>query len=167
MADVMRADPAKYGGDAACAAQLDGLMVALERGLLTGGTFRACLDQPFDILGAIDASMTTKELLKTRALENIEYLLGTVGSELETTEALQIVGQMAIYGLYRSLTARIMPDPKVYEKLWRVTERVLLVPLWSKHAFLPDVFLREYCAIPGIVASKLVPRVSDGDGEGA
>ena len=170
MADVMRGDPVKYGGSAEAAAEFDVLLLSLDRGLMAGATLRACLEQPFDAVAALDPSPAAREAMRARVLDNVDYLLGSVDTEAETGEALQLVGQFAVYALYRVLGARLPPDVKLFERLWRVTERLPLVPLYTKYCWTPDAFLFEYCAVPGMDLRKLVPRVSfcwlaGGDGE--
>jgi hypothetical protein len=158
MADVMRADPERFGGDKAAAAEFDRLLLQLDRGVMAGRLFRQCLDQPNDRLALLDPSLSCVELIRARTLETLEFVLGTVGSELETCEALQVVGQLGIYALFRALTSKQMPDPKVFERLWRVAEKLPLVPLYTKYVWTPDAFLIEYCAVRG-APLKLVPKV--------
>ena len=160
MADVMRGDPVKYGGSVETAAEFDILLLSLDRGLMAGATLRACLDQPFDAVTALDPSPATREAMRVRLLDNVDFLLGSVDTEAETGEALQVVGQFAVYALYRVLGARLPPDVKLFERLWRVTERLPMVPLYTKYCWMPDAFLLEYCAVPGLDMRKLVPRVS-------
>jgi hypothetical protein len=162
MADVMRADPAKYGGSVESAAAFDRVLLALDKGLMAGATLRACLDQPFDAVAALDASPATREAMRVRLLDNVDFLLGSLGTEAETNEAQLLVGQFAVYALYRVLGSKFAPDPKLFERMWRVAERLPMVVLYTKYRWLPDAFLLEYCAVPGLDMRKLVPRVRAG-----
>jgi hypothetical protein len=99
-----------------------------------------------------------KDFLRDRALDNIDHLLNTVGTEVETSETKQIVGQFGIYALYRAMTARFVPDKRVFERLWKVQERIPLVVLYTKYVWTVDTFLLEFGPMPGMDYRKLVPR---------
>jgi hypothetical protein len=71
----------------------------------------------------------------------------------------QIVGQFAVYALFRSATLRSAPDKKVFDRLWRTQERLPMVVLWGKAVWTADMFLVEYAPIPDITLSRLVPKV--------
>ena len=159
MVDVMRGDPVKYGGSVEAAADFDRLLLSLDRGLMSGATLRACLDQPFDAVAALDPSPAMREAIRVRLLDNVDFLLGSLGTEAETCEATQLVGQFAVYALYRVLGAKFAPDAKLFERMWRVTERLPMVVLYTKYRWLPDAFLLEYCPMGGLDLRKLVPRV--------
>jgi hypothetical protein len=72
---------------------------------------------------------------------------------------LQIVGQFAIYALFRSATLRSAPDKKVFDRLWRTQEKLPMVVLWGKAVWTADMFLVEYAPIPDITVSRLSPKV--------
>jgi|APCry1669189534_1035231.scaffolds.fasta_scaffold143367_1 WASH complex subunit 7, N-terminal len=159
MAEVMRSDPEKFGGEVNLAVEFDRLLTYLGVGLIAGNTFRMCLDQPFDSVFSIDASPITVETIKIRLQENIDFFMGTIGTELETNEALSVVGQFGIYALYRTLTIRVQPDVKLFERMWRYMERLPMVVLFTKYRWFPDEFLLEYTSFPGLQFNRLVPRV--------
>ena len=57
-----------------------------------------------------------------------DSLLAKIGSEMETCEELQLVGQFAVYALYRSLSDRVLqaaakPDVKLFERLWETQKK--------------------------------------------
>lgn len=159
VADIMRTDPAKYGADPAAAAAFDKLLTQLDAGLITGNTFQRCLDQQFEPLP--DPTGAYRDHFRDRAFDNLDALATVMGTEAETTEAKQVAGQFALYALYRALTAgKVPPDAlkKQFERLWKLCEKVPLVPLYSKCVWLPDAFLMSYCSVPGLSMSKLVPK---------
>lgn len=162
LADIMRSDPEKYGADPAKAADFDALISSLDAGLLRCDNFQRCLDQRFETAAEAAAAPAYKEWLRGRALEALAGALKGVGSETETTETLDAVGQFAVYALYRALVVgRVAPEQLAadFKMLWKVTERVPLVPLWgARLVWLPDEFCVKFLMTPGIVPAKLVPK---------
>jgi WASH complex subunit 7 len=164
LADVMRADPARYGVDAAKAEAFDRLLGELDASVLSGSMLRRCLDQQFEAGAGGDREGAYRDWLRDRALENVDSLVAALGGDLETTERHQLVGQLHVYGLYRALAGGRVPAEvlkKQLERLWRVTEAVPLVQLHGRYAWQPDRFLAAYCAVPGVQLSKLVPKNPD------
>ncbi len=161
LADVMRADPGRYGVDAGRAAAFDALLAGLDGTLLSAGTLRRCLDQKFE---EGDAGSAYRDWLRDRALENVDVAVAVLGGELETTEAKTLVGQFAVYALYRALAGgRVPPDvlKKQFERLWKVTEAAPLVHLFGRAVWRPDAFLLATCPVPGLAPGKLTPRNVD------
>lgn len=155
---VMRSDPAKFGADVESAAALDVLLTSLDTCLIPGRTFRAALDQVFGPFPYDGAGEATRALLCARAVENVEWLLSTIGTELETFESSQLVGQYAIYALTRALDTRSPVDRKVFDRLWSITARLPLVVLYTKYLWSPDTFLVEFAAFAGLDIRKLAPK---------
>jgi WASH complex subunit 7/WASH complex subunit 7, C-terminal/WASH complex subunit 7, N-terminal len=173
MADVItrggEADLERFGGDKHSAAGLEKLLTTLDRTVMCGNVLRTALDSPIELAlmqaipggeGNMAGLTGFKELLLFRTMDNIDFLLGTIGSDLETNESYKLVGQLCLYALYRTLTSRMMPDPKVFERLWKILfEKVPLLHLHSKHVLLPDAFLMEFAPMPhNLDPKKLVPR---------
>jgi WASH complex subunit 7 len=158
LADIMRLDPGKYGADVASAGDFEALLAALDRGLLAATNFQQGLDQNF----GDDVPSDFREWLRARAIEQLGSALRAVGGDAETGEALEAVGQFCVYALYRALAVGRVESKALaadFTMLWKVTERLPLVPLWgAKVVWLPDEFLASFAAVPGIVPAKLVPR---------
>lgn len=118
------------------------------------------------------------------ALDLVDSLMARLGAEDEQGEAIQVrggrgdrgrgalagpplpplvspqvVGQFAIYALFRTVTMRVAPDKRAFDRLWRTQERLPMVVLTGKTAWAADAFLVEYAPIPDIPLNRLTPKV--------
>ena len=88
------------------------------------------------------------------------YLLQAVNTESEVTERHDLVGLFALYALYRHLSpSNIMPDTKLYKKLWMIQKEVPVVILHAKMVWFPPEFLMKYAAFD---VRKLEPQDVEG-----
>ena len=164
VADILRTDPAKYGADPQRAAAFDGLLTDLDATVIPGCMLRRCLDQQFEEAPAA-LPQGYRDQLRDASLELVQELLARVGTDAETGEAVQLVGQFGVYALWRSLPAVAGRAPPAdlkrhFEQLWRTQERLPVVQLYSRHCWTAETFLLRYCSVPGLApgAKSLVPR---------
>ena len=83
-----------------------------------------------------------------------------INSDSESLERSELVGLFSLYGLYRHLCpANIMPDAKLYKRLWSVQKEVPVVVLHSRTVWFPPEFLLKYAAFE---VKKLEPLDVEG-----
>ena len=179
LADIMRADAAKFGVQAGAAGDFEAMCAALDGGLLRARAFAQAIEQDFESaeeragflgLGGPGGSGGAGKgapppwvaWLREAALERLGAALAVCGSETETTEALTAVGQFAVYALYRVLVGGRVPGEALagdFYALWRHVERLPQVLLWGgRCVWRADEFLLAHANIPGgPVAKRLAP----------
>ena len=131
---------------------LERMMVDLNRGLMCGNCFEACISQDFESNG------------KIRVRENfvfLKMLQKAVTFRLVDEYAAQHSDLMATASLYalmrRLLPARIQPDAKLFHLLWKTVRARPLQVLTGRAVWMVDKFIRTHCqAPPGL--TRLSPR---------
>jgi len=158
-------------GEAACGdperfRKLREMVLLLDEGLLSGRSFARTLQQTYDQSSgatggevvrvhankAMNDELTKRALaLAVAAADAVAAGSGSAGDD--------VVGAMCVYALARSvMPPGVRPDTATYEALWKTQLKCAVVPLFSgRAAFLADDFLREFCAIPGLVERRLRP----------
>jgi WASH complex subunit 7 len=162
VAAILRTDPARYGTDPEKSATFDALLNDLDFSVASGNLLRRCLDQQFEV--NVGISPAYRDSIRTRSTELITEFLTKIGSETETSESWQLVGQFCVYALYRMLpevSGKSSLDvlKKQFEFLWKTQEQVPFVVLYSRLVFTADAFLFRFCSVPGLApgARSLIP----------
>lgn len=162
VAAILRTDPARYGTDPEKSIAFDSLLNDLDVSVASGNLLRRCLDQQFEV--NVGLSPTYRDSIRIRSTELISEFLTKIGSETETNESWQLVGQFCVYALYRMLpevSGKSSLDvlKKQFEYLWKTQEQVPFVVLYSRLIFTADGFLFRYCSVPGLApgAKSLSP----------
>ncbi|KAH8053835.1 hypothetical protein JL722_9315 [Aureococcus anophagefferens] len=145
----VRADPDKWAGeldgaaDGAAArarlAKFERLLADLERSVLHGACFKACVEMDFEELvdedeGATRVNVRSNPTLLKEFERGVRWLLEKVslglGTASETTEREQVVGVVALYAFSRRLAPpSAEPDAKLYRQLWALQSRAPVVTL--------------------------------------
>ncbi|KAH8077187.1 hypothetical protein JL720_10150 [Aureococcus anophagefferens] len=145
----VRTDPDEWAGeldgaaDGAAArarlAKFERLLADLERSVLHGACFKACVEMDFEELvdedeGATRVNVRSSPTLLTEFERGVRGLLEKVslglGTASETTEREQVVGVVALYAFSRRLAPpSAEPDAKLYRQLWALQSRAPVVAL--------------------------------------
>ncbi len=145
--------------------RLDKLVLRLGRTVMSGGLFRACVEQNFaeDPSGSVASIQDNPGLLQEleeRIESRVEFILRVVGSDMELNESQEVVGVFALYCLYRLISPRaLQPNKELFAKLWRAQEKIPVVVLFGKVFWTPDEFLTKFAPIRGLDVRRLQPRV--------
>ena len=98
--------------------------------------------------------------LQPRWLPSLSFTVVAAGSDMEVDEASQIIGIFGLYALFRMLVPRhIEPDYDLFARLWKVQERIPVVPIFGRVVWAPDEFLLRFAAIKTMNVKKLQPKV--------
>ncbi|EGB07736.1 hypothetical protein AURANDRAFT_27432, partial [Aureococcus anophagefferens] len=175
----VRTDPDEWAGeldgaaDGAAArarlAKFERLLADLERSVLHGACFKACVEMDFEELvdedeGATRVNVRSSPTLLTEFERGVRGLLEKVslglGTASETTEREQVVGVVALYAFSRRLAPpSAEPDAKLYRQLWALQSRAPVVTLCDGRClpwFVGD-FLAEHAPPPPATVRKLEP----------
>lgn len=86
-----------------------------------------------------------------------------VNTSGELRERQDVVSLLALYALYRRLCPpAVLPDAKLYKRLWAIQKEVPVVILHAKAIWFPPEFLLKYAPFDSQV-KKLEPPDAEGE----
>eukprot|EP00753_Platysulcus_tardus_P017866 PLAT6610.1.p1 GENE.PLAT6610.1~~PLAT6610.1.p1 ORF type:complete len:1231 (-),score=773.83 PLAT6610.1:251-3664(-) len=153
MMQFVRAEPDRYGADAARIFKFEQLLVSLDQTVMSGATFQTCIEQDFE--SPLDESMDGGAVLvdvRTNKvfLDELRFCIGvlfdrassTIGHGRETDEKASLVAVFSLYALLRRLLpAKVVPDASLYRQLWAVQKVAPIVNLYHRVVWVPGDFL--------------------------
>jgi len=154
MIKYVRSDPKGYGVEEGTLRVFEGLLVRLDRKVLSAHIFETALSQEFGLPGAVsnESLVAGNKVLYeefTEALRRLTKKLGSgLGADVETYPRTSVVELFALYALYRRIfAATSKPEKRMFKALWEMQLKLPVVLLHGRAMWFPSKFLEDHAPL--------------------